>query len=294
MAPMSCLPLWLRAHRAVIARGILLGSSLAGGGCSVALGGLDEAQCKTDADCEARGGEFAGSVCLDGVCAAKEVDPKWGCIGHVEPLQSGKMDTLKTIFLDLLTNEPAKGITVKLCNKYDTPCNAPLGMPTPAADGSVTVTIPSDVEAYLDVTGPDYIPSLAFLDHTVETENPIVYLIPSGVAGALAQNAGVVLDDTKAILLLRTADCTGKATAGASVAIFPTDKETRFYTIQNAVTADATKTDTAGNAGFVNVSPGTVTVTGTIGPGGPVYGSVQTLARAGTVTDQILRPTPSL
>lgn len=295
MAPMSCPSSRRRSRWPAIAFVLLPGSFLvAGSGCSVGLGGLDEVQCKVDADCEARGGEFAGSVCVDDVCTAKEVDPKWGCIGHVEPLQSGKSDTLTSTLLDLITNEPAQGLTVKLCNKYDTPCNAPLGTPKMAADGSVTVTIPSDVEAYLDVTGADYIPLLAFLDHSVQAENPVVYVIPTGVAGALAQNAGVVLDETKGILLLRTADCTGNATAGASVSIFPTDKETRFYTIQNAVTADAVKTDTAGNAGFVNVTPGTVTATGTIGPGGQQYGSVQTLVRAGTVTAQILRPTPSL
>ncbi len=291
MAPMSCLPLRLRARCAWV---LLLGSSLAACGCSVAVGGLDEVQCKTDADCEARGGEFAGSVCLDDVCTAKEIDPKWGCIGNVEPLQSGGMDTLKSIFLDLITNEAAQGISVKLCNKYDTPCSAPLATPTPEADGSVTVTIPSDVEAYLEVTGPDYYPLIAFLDHDVQAENPVVFVIPSGVAAALADNAGVTIDDTKGILLLRTADCTGSATAGASVSIFPSDKETRFYTIQNSVTPDATKTDSAGNAGFVNVTPGTVTAHGTIGPGGQEYGAVQTLIRAGTVTAQILRPTPTL
>lgn len=274
----------------------LAGPIVLSAGCSLALGGGDEMQCTTDADCEARGGDFVGSICVDDVCTEKPVveDPKWGCVGHVDPPEGGKTDTLTARFLDLLSNEAAKDITVKLCNKFDTPCSAPLATPTPAPNGDVTVTLPSDIEAYLEVSGPDYFQTLAFLDHVAQTENPVVLMVPTSAAAFIAQDAGVTIDPTKGIILARTADCTNGPTAGASVSVFPSDMETRFYTINNSVTPNATQTDSAGNAGFVNVSPGSVTLTGTIGPGGKEYGKVQTLVRAGAITAQVLRPTPTL
>jgi len=267
----------------------------AAAGCTLALGD-DEVQCKTDADCEARGGDFAGSICVDELCTEKPVveDPKWGCIGKVEAPPTGQMDTLTARFLDLLSNQPAQGITVKLCNKFDTPCSAPLATPTPAPNGDVTVTLPSDVEAYLEVTGADYFQTLAFLDHVAQDGNPVVLLVPKSAANFIAKDAGVTIDPTKGIILARTVDCTNAPTAGASVSIFPSDMETRFYTINNSVTPNATQTDVAGNAGFVNVTPGSVTLTGTVGPSGKEYGKVQTLVRANAITAQVLRPTPTL
>ncbi|MFO0586961.1 MAG: hypothetical protein U0441_05455 [Polyangiaceae bacterium] len=273
---------------------LILGCSWASSGCSVALGDLDEVQCKTDEDCTARGGEFADSVCKDGLCTEKPVDPKWGCIGHVPAPTAGHTDTLTVKLTDLINPAPPTNLTLRLCNKYDVTCAAPLGTPKMDADGNVTVMLPSDIEAYLEITSPDYESTIAFLDHTVQNDNSSVQLVPAGLAKTLAQNAGVQVDDTKGIVLLRTADCTGGATAGASVTLFPSDMETRFYTIQNAVTADATQTDLAGNAGFVNVTPGTVTITGTVGPSGPEYGSVKTLIRAAWMTYQIVPPTPTL
>jgi hypothetical protein len=266
--------------------------SLLGGvpACSLALVS-DEVQCKTDADCTARGGEFVGKVCADAVCVEPQ-DPKWGCIGEVAPLQPGGMDTLTTQLLDLITNKPPKDLTIKLCNKFDTPCASPLGNPTMDVDGFVTVTLPSDLEAYMEVQGAGYYPMLAFLDHSVQSENAIVFVVPEAVAGALAATAGVQIDDTKGIVLARLADCTGFPTAGAAVTIFPSMGETRFYTINNAVKADATKTDSSGNAGFVNVTPGNPQLTGEISPGGQVYGTTSTLVRAGHITAQIVRPTP--
>lgn len=266
-------------------------------GCSVALGG-EEAQCETDADCEARGGDFAGSICVEGLCEEEPepVDPKWGCIGKVEPPVAGQMVTLTSRFLDLVTNKAPVGATFRLCNKFDTLCDAPIGEPEMNADGDVTVTIPTDLEAYLEMQAPDYYPMLSFLDPEPQLfeQNPVVFAVPTAVAASLAMFAGVELDETRGILLARMVDCTLAPTAGASVALFPSDGATRFYTINNTVKADASKTDTSGNSGFINVEPGTPSVTGYVAPGGQAYGTVSTLVRAGHISAQLLKPTPTL
>lgn len=293
--------------------------------CSLAVA-TDDVQCSTDADCEARGSSFAGTVCEASVCVKKATgecetdadcrakgagheedvctnhvcetpeDPKWGCVGKVEPLPAGKVYTIKSTILDLITNQPPPGVTVKLCNKYDVPCATPLPLASNllAADGSVTVDLPSDVEAYLEVTGGDYYPMLLVLDHVAEVNNPVTYAVPNGTVQSLATSTGVALDPAKGIVLIRTTDCTLDPTAGASVTIFPNSGETRFYTVSSTTNPNATQTDSAGNAGFVNVTPGTIQITGTIGPMGAPFGKISTLVRGGFMTAQILRPSPSL
>lgn len=264
-------------------------------GCSLALK-TDEEQCTVDHDCELRGSAFAGTICMDHVCQAKPVpvDPKWGCVGNVSPLPSGTMDTLSAQLVDLISNDPPANMTVKLCNKYDTMCGTPLGTPQPDATGKVTVTISSDIEAYLDVTAPGYYPSIIFFEHAAQAKNPVVFILPTGAVDAIAATAKVTLDPTKGILLVRNTDCQLGPTAGASVTMAPHDMDRGFYVIGSAATLDATQTDNSGNSGFLNVDPGTPTVTGTIGPMGKEFGKVTTLVRTGYVTDQILRPTPTL
>ncbi|MEO7327336.1 MAG: hypothetical protein ABI193_02075 [Minicystis sp.] len=269
----------------------------ASSGCSLALQ-VAEAQCSTDADCEARGGDFVGTICLEQVCQTKPVpvDPKWGCIGSVEPAKAGGMDTITLQLIDLITSKPAKGITVKHCNKYDPMCAAPLGMPVPDAMGFVSETIPSDVETYLEVNSADgsYMPSIVFMDHVAADKNQDIQLVSPAIAMGLGTTAGVTIDPTLGIVLVRTADCAHERSAGVSTTIFPSDKETRFYVINSSVSPNATKTDSAGNAGFVNVTPGNPAITGTLGPDGMEIGKATTLVRAGHMTFQVLRPTATL
>jgi hypothetical protein len=249
-------------------------------------------ECGADADCTARGPQFANSTCVANVCETK-ADPKWGCIGHVDPPKGGMMIKVTIKVVDLVSTAPVTSATVKLCSKYDPPCNSPLGIPTVGSDGTVTATIASDFQGYFDVQAKGYLTSLAFVDATVTNTNSDIQLIPQTAGVTLAKGAGVTIDPGAGIILARTTDCTGSASAGVSVSIFPSVKETGFYTIAAGVSPGATATDNAGNAGFVNVAPGTPTLTATRGPGGQEIGKVTTLVRAGAVTYQLMSPTPT-
>jgi hypothetical protein len=275
--------------------GLVMAAGLLTSGCSLAFK-TDAEQCVTDADCTARGSDFVGTICQANVCVEKPEagpppDPKWGCIGSIEPLQAGKMDTLGTQVVDLLSGQPPTGVTLKLCNKYDPACASPLGTPTLTADGHVSVTVPSDMEVYIEITGGKYIPTLLFLDHRAEPKNPQELLVPMDTVNALAAQVGVPYDTSKGILLVRTTDCTYKPTGGAAITIFPAGTATRFYTIDNLPTPNASQTDSQGNAGYLNVDPGTPTVSGTVGVGGKTYGELTTLIRAGYMTALIVPPT---
>lgn len=265
--------------------------------CSLALH-TDGEQCATDADCAARGVDFADTECQAHVCVEKQqvepIDLEWGCIGKVEPVAPGTMIDIELQLLDIITQAPPAGLTIKLCNRYDTPCAAPIKNATMDAEGWVKVTLPSAVEAYLDVTGAGYMPSIVMLDPVATSKNPEHLLVSTAIAESLATTAGVALDPAAAIVNVFMTDCTLAATAGASVTIFPSSTETRFYIISSTTNPNGSQTDSSGNAGFVNVAPGTPTVTGTVGPQGEVFGELSTLSRAGYLTYQILRPTPTL
>jgi len=279
------------ASRFLLARAALAAMFLASTGCSVIVK-TDAEQCTADADCAARGAEFADTVCVEHVCQTKP-DPKWGCIGHVEPPKSGSMITASIQLVDIVSEAPATNVTVKLCSKYDPSCDSPLGMPTVGADGFVSAMIPSDFQGYFDIQGPGYMPALTFIDGTNTDTNPEVLLVPPGIAASLAAGAKVMLDPQAGLVLSRTVDCKGQASPGVSVSIFPSVKETRFYVIASGVSPGATATDNDGNSGFVNVAPGTPTITATLGQGGKEIGKITTLVRAGSLTYQLVAPTPN-
>lgn len=280
------------APRTLLVRAALAAWFFASSGCSLVVS-TDAEQCTVDADCAARGADFADTTCVEHVCQTR-VDPKWGCVGHVDPPKSGEMVTSTVQLVDLVSTAPVTNVTVKLCSKYDPPCSSPLGTPKVGPDGSVSVKIASDFQGYLDIQGGGYIPALAFIDAITTASNPQVQLVPPAAEKSLASGAGVTLDPAAGLVLSRTVDCQAKPTAGVSVSIFPSEKETGFYVIASGVSPGATATDTAGNAGFVNVAPGTPTLTATLGQGGKEIGKITTLVRAGAITYQIVGPTPTL
>jgi hypothetical protein len=280
------------APRFLLASAALAAMVLVTTGCSL-LVKTDAEQCDVDADCAARGADFADTVCVEHVCQTK-VDPKWGCLGHVEPRMGGSMVTVKIQLLDIISGAPPKNLTVKLCSKFDPPCNGALSPETVAADGTVTVKVASDFQGYLDIQGTDYFPTLVFIDPLFDALNGDIQMITKGSANGLAMQAKVALDPAKGLVAARTVDCQATRSSGVSVSIFPSGSETGYYLIGSGISPSATATDSSGNSGFVNVAPGTPTLTATRGPGGAEIGKVTTLVRAGAITYQIVGPTSTL
>jgi hypothetical protein len=274
---------------------VALAAALLPLGCSLLLSTPGD-QCTVDADCADLGSAFAGTVCIENTCQPKPPppDPTWGCIGHVPVPEGGAMVEVTVQLLDLLTSMPVPGLTVQLCNKYDPPCASPLEIGlTPDAQGNVTVTVASDFEGYLLVEGAGYLNTLVFLDPLAQPKNEAVLIVSTSEEAGLASAAAVTLNPDGGLLIVRTANCEYDPSAGVSVTLAPSDMQTGFYVINNGLSTSATQTDTSGNAGFVNVTPGTPTITGTLGPGGEELGQITTLVRAGSLTFQILRPTPT-
>jgi len=121
--------------------------------------------------------------------------------------------------------------------------------------------------------------------------------------------AGVQWDTTKAIVLYRVQDCnsgylhqdtvptvpqsTAALGTGVSVTIAPSASGIVTGYFQGGMLATTSKqTDASGQGGFVDVPEGSVTLTAKVVATGQTIGTAHVYARAGSVTDTVLAPSP--
>lgn len=267
-------------------------TSLVLGGCSVVLK-TDEAQCESDTDCAGRGQEFAGTVCIAHVCQ-EAPDSAWSCVGKVTAPAVTEPDFQSTIRVrDLLTGQPPSGATIRLCQKLDPTCTVPrLELPVPA-DGVVTATVPATFTGFYLVESPSHQPALSFLDTRGSTdETPITVLTAAASDALIASIHGTRVPNTGSVSLSML-DCNQKHAAGVHFSIDTTEPTTvSYYILAGSLSPTATATDPGGSAGFVNLPPGTVTITATLESTGQVVGRLATLIRPDAITYQPMRPTP--
>jgi len=161
--------------------------------CSVLLD-TTKPQCNVDADCEARGGAFAGSVCVASFCqtpvavddassfdtgvitdAGADVDPLLGCVG-VTPVPT---PTTPTVKLDILLHDflqdtkPVTTVQARACpNNGDPTCAGGTAPLIPGADGHVVFTLDVSKGAFIGYiavdplaqdAGPDASPPEAYM-----------------------------------------------------------------------------------------------------------------------------------
>lgn len=259
-------------------------------GCTVALR-TDSEQCLEDADCAARGADFAGSVCIDEVCQDPP-DTRWTCVGHVEPTAAGTNVELSIRLNDLLAGKPVTEASVLLCKKLDTLCSTPVESLTPDSDGVVSTTVDSSFTGYFSIDAVGYVPVRNFVDTGGPAGTVSVTMFTPAASKALNESIAPVTDPEAGFMNINMIDCNGGRAAGVHFEISPSGGASPYYVVGSILTASVTETDETGNGGFINVPEGTVTVTATLVKTGEVLGVTTTLVRKGTTTYQPMRPTP--
>ncbi len=290
-------------------------------GCSLALSTSDE-QCKTDGDCAARGGAFAGSVCRDRVCVAspvdaggteeappdvQQVDPTWGCLGSVTfPTAVKPQVTVKVPFIDLVTKAPMTELTIKVCAKLDVSCTSPLGQPlTPDSKGVVTVpNVAAGFDGYLDVQSsqappdgglPAVVPSLVFFNPPLvdDTTYATILMLTPATLAQLATTAGNTLDPSLGAAFYGAVDCQSKFAADVACTIDRTDPQTKgFFLVGGLPSETASSTDSSGYGGFINVPTGYIRLTATVHSTSKRIGETSVLVRPSTISYTFLVPSP--
>jgi hypothetical protein len=288
-----------RFHPASHASALVL---LASAACN-ALYPVGEAQCSVDADCAARGSAFAGTVCVDEVCKAKETADAaaagpWDCLGQVAWPSSGPAThTLRVRVVDVLTGAPPKGATVRVCSKLDVPCASPLASTASVDDtGLVTAGVAAGFDGYLEISGTDVTPALFFVTRPVyadvETPGVVPMVSPAGFEN-IAKAIGTTIDPASGHIYALASTCLDAPASGVRLELDKKSAATAgYYMVNNAPVGTATSTDAAGSGGFLNVPEGFAKVSGFVAASGARIGESSVVIRKGTVSYPRLLPSP--
>jgi len=254
--------------------------------------------------------------CVQNTCAnACTAGKNWQCLDTVIlwPKPKGLGDfTFSATIVDLLSEKPYVGATVKACAKLDFGCDAPIDQGVTDSAGIVSLTVHAGsvgFDGYLELTGGDngtgsgagsaLYPALYY------PVPPIVapgwrgrlQFISAGDLPALAAFTLVDIDPMRGHFATAAADCNFANAGGVSftddaLLKHPDDTEIkRFYFINGTPTTSATETEAlTAIGGFVNLPPGSALIDAYLGPGGRKIGEFTYNIRAGWFTTSTFPP----
>jgi hypothetical protein len=274
-------------------------------------------QCTKDADCLAHA---PNAICVAHVCQpavapveagapdAATTDPDatttdpWGCLGHVVTQNEDHTAPVdfQFTFLDIAGN-PLPDVSAKLCRFLDFGCQTPIGGPY-VSDGQGTVTLPLYIgfRGYLDIAPteahPDLLPSIFYLpilDARFAATPHISATLGSTVQlNYITQQAGKPANPALGHIVYIACDCQPAVAADVTAQADPVVAETYpFYFDTNGVpSATQGKTAAMGTGGFINLTPGVVTLS--YDHDGQRIGSQNVIIRQGSMSYVVAAPTP--
>jgi hypothetical protein len=226
----------------------------------------DRQQCTNTSDCTARGGAFAGSICVDSVC---EPDAVWGCVAvQSAPSNAPGPFLVSTRVTGLLDQQPIAGVHVDLCLKLDVNCSGPVSTTTSDATGAVKVSVPANFSGYLSLTAPDLVSTRFVFNPTVDHDQEIapISLSTPFARSALLMQLGAAAE--KGDIVATVQDCAGKPASNVQFTIAPASgNPVKYYLVDGFPSVVATATDSYGYGGISNLEAGTVSLTARLSNG---------------------------
>jgi hypothetical protein len=280
------------------------------GACSLVFPASDK-QCETDDDCKARG--FVDATCEANACIEPGTSAaggaggqggggatKWGCIGNVEwDAPTSDPVSIHASLRRLLGEDAVVGAPAKVCAPLDFECVNPISEGVSDAEGDLVLEAHYGFRGYTYVTPPpsfaDMAPAIIWASPPLFEPNPggtPAHLTSEAEIGAVANILQVQVDPQMGHVFGLTVDCLGQVTSGVVIKAGTVGSDTKEYYIKGSLPSPtATATDDNGQAGFVNLPPGNITITSTSTEAGK-YGEITVLIKAGHVTYVALPPTP--
>jgi hypothetical protein len=227
--------------------------------------------------------------CVQNTCAMACAPGKgWQCLdtSNSWPRPSSIDDfTFSVTIVDLLSENPYVGATVKACPQVDFTCARPIDQGTTDSTGLVSLTVSSGLvgfNGYLEITGGDngtgmgegsqIFPALYYPVPPIVSPGwrGRLQFVSAGDLPVLAVFTTVQIDPMRGHFAANAVDCNFSAAGGISftasaIEINPNDTEIKtFYFVSNQPTIRATETDPLNPiAGFVNLPPGSNLITAT-------------------------------
>jgi hypothetical protein len=267
--------------------------ALAAAGCSV-LVDPDRRQCSVNGDCKRFGVAYADATCVEEVCVP---NPAWSCVGRVKwpAPKSGKF-TARLPLTDLVTEQPAKGITARVCRKLDVDCTQPVSSGAVSDEsGTLAVELEAGFDGYIELRGPGYMPGLYFFYPPIDADREVQFLplLSPAVFGQFVMLAGHEVEPDRGHLLLGAYDCRNQPAEGVRFSSQESDDKTfAFYLIKRIPNVSAKVTDSAGRGGLVNLRAGPVSLIGSVDPGDRRWSKLSVIVRPGALTYTTIVPSP--
>ncbi len=226
----------------------------------------------------------------------------WSCVGQVTwPASAVPKAEVNLTFTKLIGSGTLEGLNVKVCDKADATCSAPLAMEVTDAMGAVKLFVSTGAtgfDGYLDVSGGTVVPALIYylppigadipagtLEVPLVTEDNLALI--TGLAGGLS------LDPTRGQLLALAYDCAGDNAVGVQIAASNADaKSTQAYLQGSALSLEAKQTDESGGSVIFNLPAGASDISVTLPGAGTLTAKSGVTIRAGAFTYATLPPTP--
>lgn len=248
-------------------------------------------QCRTQADCTARGSAFVNATCIDSIC---QLDPAWACLSEpASPSTQAPPFTISVTARDLVSQSPVSNAQIRLCRKLDVDCASPVATSVTDATGATTfMGSASDFSGYLQVAADGVVPTLYFFNPAIDRNQSVALTLASPAANfGLLLQLGQQPVPGHGNIVISSSDCTGKPAAGV---VYSTpggdDKSLPFYTVATLPTGTAHGTDGGGYGGVVNVPAGATTVTATLASSHAELGTISLLVRDGATTYSRILP----
>jgi hypothetical protein len=267
---------------------LLLTLGALGFGCSAVVD-ASRVQCATDADCTMRGESFASTMCVESVCQSAA---PWSCAQHAAPkAKSSAKVPFEFELFDPITQDGIVGVEASLCAKLSPDCAQPVGKTLSDEDGVVRLDMPPLFDGYVLLKRDEYDATMLFLPLIVESSNLGRFPLTSPLStNGIAAGLGVSLMAGKGRVLLMLTGCDSQPAAGVIVEGEAMGADaTRFYAIGGIPTFTAEVSDTSGFGGFINVTPGAITVNARLEDGTKI-GRVGLVVRDGYVSIRRMQP----
>jgi hypothetical protein len=259
--------------------------------CSLTVD-ASRAQCNTDSECNTGPAALAGGFCNAALC---DVKPEWSCLNgasgadsaEVVASGSGRDVEVRLPAVDLVDQTELSALPAKLCRKLDLSCDAPVRELVSDEDGVFSLTLDAAFDGYLQLEGPTVVPTLYFFSPALNVVGrlPTLTLMKPAMLESLMAEMDATLSTERGVAILTAQNCMGSFSAGVAYDTADADPETiEFYATDGLPSLRATRTDTSGFGGFLNLPAGPVSVTGTLAESSLPLASVSVLIRSGFIT----------
>lgn len=258
-------------------------------GCSLWLE-PERLQCVTDVDCERRGGDFVGTLCIERACRP---NPHWSCTDEARPeLAATEQAILRISLVDVASEQTVPAVNGQLCKLADAACESPVAELYSDSDGTIEQPIVGGFEGYLQFEMPGYLPMLYLVpsfireDSTLEVPMAREELLPE-----LAAALDVHIDPDRGHVILYVEDCFGEMAADVILSSPQAGEDTvRFFVLADGVSTAADATGEVGLGGFINFNPATPAIRAEVKATGRRLRPISLIVRPGYVTVAAVQP----